>query len=99
MVNSKASQKPDDSRSMKQGELALISKEHNEDPVVLHQSIVHPHKVVEVDLRSGETLVDVTLLALQINTQIPEQYFFDLVDIVPERHWRAQDQYDRLRTE
>ena len=63
------------------------------------ESIVHPHKVVEVDLRSGETLVDVTLLALQINTQIPEQYFFDLVDIVPERHWRAQDQYDRLRTD
>ena len=40
---------------MKQGELALIYKEHNEDPVVLHQSIVHPHNSCTVFLGAQAT--------------------------------------------
>jgi hypothetical protein len=47
-------------------------------------NIVHPHSVVEVDLRTGETLVVVDLLSVELNEDLPENYFKDLVREVPE---------------
>ena len=46
--------------------------------------IVHPHSVVEVDLASGEILSRITLESLELNRQLPEDYFSDLVNTVPE---------------
>ena len=46
--------------------------------------IVHPHRVVEVDLKTGETLVQITLQSLEINKNLPERYFSDLVQEIPE---------------
>ena len=46
--------------------------------------IMHPHSVVEVDLKTGETLVDVTLLSMEVNVELPGRYFRDLVREVPE---------------
>ena len=45
--------------------------------------IVHPHKVIETDLQTGETLVDITLLAVELNPMLPENYFVDLIKKVP----------------
>lgn len=46
--------------------------------------IVHPHHVIEVDLGSGEVLGQVTLESLELNKQLPENYFRDLVNIAPD---------------
>ena len=46
--------------------------------------IVHPHSVLEVDLKTGDTLVDVTLLSMELNVELPGSYFGDLVREVPE---------------
>jgi hypothetical protein len=46
--------------------------------------IVHPHRVIEVDLKTDETLVQITLEALEINKRLSEEYFSDLVQEVPE---------------
>ena len=46
--------------------------------------IVHPHRVVEVDLKTGETLVDITLLSMELNVELPGSYYRDLVREVPE---------------
>jgi len=47
--------------------------------------IVHPHSVIEVDLGSGEILNRVTLESLEINKELPEGYFGDLVHLTPEQ--------------
>ncbi len=41
--------------------------------------IMHPHSVVEVNLKTGETLVEITLLSLELNDKISDSYFQDLV--------------------
>lgn len=46
--------------------------------------ILHPHKVLEVDLKTGEVLVDVTLLSMDVNVELSGAYFQDLVREVPE---------------
>ncbi len=46
--------------------------------------IVHPHSVLEVDLKTGESLVDVSLLSIDLNVELPGGYFRDLVREVPE---------------
>ncbi|MDJ0709526.1 MAG: hypothetical protein QNJ14_04000 [Woeseiaceae bacterium] len=46
--------------------------------------IVHPHRVLEVDLKTGETLVDVTLLSMDLNVELAGNYFRDLIREVPE---------------
>lgn len=46
--------------------------------------LVHPHRVVEVDLKSGETLAETTVLSVQLNVELPKGYFRDLVRIIPE---------------
>lgn len=45
--------------------------------------IVHPHRVEEVDLKTGETLVAVSLLSLELNEELPNGYFVDLERNVP----------------
>lgn len=47
-------------------------------------AIVHPHSVVEVDLATGEILTRVTLESLELNQPLPEDYFSDLINAVPE---------------
>lgn len=47
------------------------------------QGIVHPHRVEEVDLKTGETLVEIDLLSLELNQELPDSYFTDLVGEVP----------------
>ncbi|MDH3336727.1 MAG: hypothetical protein OER22_13835 [Gammaproteobacteria bacterium] len=47
-------------------------------------SIIHPHSVMEMDLNTGETLVQISLLALDLNRDLPESYFNDLVQEVPD---------------
>lgn len=46
--------------------------------------IMHPHRVVEVDLKTGNTLVEVTLLSMTINVELPGDYFRNLVREVPQ---------------
>jgi len=46
--------------------------------------IVHPHRTIEVDLKTGETLVQITLQELEINKNLPERYFSNLLQEVPE---------------
>ena len=48
------------------------------------RDIVHPHSVVEVDLRTGEKLVEVSLLSVELNKELPSNYFSDLVRELPE---------------
>ena len=36
--------------------------------------IMHPHSVVEVDLKTGDTLVEVTLLSMDLNVDLPGSY-------------------------
>jgi len=45
---------------------------------------VHPYRVVEVDLATGEILGSVTLQSVELNQQLPDVYFEDLASIVPE---------------
>ena len=45
--------------------------------------IVHPFKVEEIDLGTGEKLVDITLRSLTVNNDIPENYFTDLEGVIP----------------
>lgn len=46
--------------------------------------IVHPHSVLEVDLKTGEALVEVSLLSVELNKELTSSYFSDLVREIPE---------------
>ena len=46
--------------------------------------IMHPHRVVEVNMATGEVLVRLTLQAIELNKELPENYFSDLVQVIPE---------------
>ena len=48
------------------------------------QNIVHPHRIVEVDLHSGNVLAETTVHATELNVDLSERYFTDLVGEVPE---------------
>lgn len=45
--------------------------------------IIHPHRVVEVDLGTDEILTQITLQSLETNVELQAEYFDDLVQIVP----------------
>ena len=46
--------------------------------------IIHPHSVVEVDLATDKILTRITLQRLELNMELPPQYFDDLVQTVPD---------------
>ena len=46
-------------------------------------NIVHPHRVQEVDIATEEVLVDITLLSLELNQVLRDNYFTDLIRVVP----------------
>ncbi|MDJ0654606.1 MAG: hypothetical protein QNJ40_10655 [Xanthomonadales bacterium] len=48
--------------------------------------IVHPHRVEEVDLKTGETLVRVTVHSVRLNVPLSAEYFDNLVSEVPQPH-------------